>query len=114
MAQRTKSGYHLLMILTNVDGKVNASEDMVVRDWLTSSFPLQVNLDEEMALISELKREDYLPHFQRHMDLFYQHSTPAERLEFLQLAMNLIKADGTITREENIFFDILFEAWGSQ
>lgn len=114
MVQRAKSGYHLLMILTNVDGQVKASEDMVVRDWLSSSFPLQVNLDGEMALISSLRREDYLPHFHRHMDLFYQHSTPAERLELLQYAMNLIKADGTITKEENVFFDILFEAWGNE
>ena len=114
MVQRARSGYHLLMILTNVDGQLKVSEDMVVRDWLSSSFPLNVNLDEEMALISALKREDYLPHFQQHMDLFYQHSTPAERLEFLQYAMDLIKADGTITKEENEFFDILYDAWGNE
>ena len=108
------AGYHLLMLLTNVDGQVKPSEDMVVRDWLTQRFSFRPNLDEETAHLSSLKREDYLPHFQRQMDLFYRHSTPAERLEFLQYAMDLIKADGRISPEENEFFDLLYEAWSGE
>lgn len=112
--QRAKSGYHLLMLLTHVDGEPHVREDMVIRDWLTRHFPFTANLDREMELISALKPADYLPHFHRHMDLFYQYSTPAERMEFLQFAMHLIKADGRISREENIYFDTLYEAWGGE
>lgn len=109
--QRAISGYHLLMILTNVDGHLNVNEDLVIRDWLTAHFPAKPNLDEEMHTISLLTREEYLPHFQKHMDLFYENSTQAERLEMLQFAMNLIKADGNISKEENVYFDTLYDAW---
>jgi uncharacterized tellurite resistance protein B-like protein len=112
--QRAISGYHLLMILTNVDGKLNVKEDLVIRDWLATHFTVKAALDDEMAVISNLGKEDYSAHFNRHMDLFYQHSSYAERLELLQFAMNLIKADGNISPEENTFFDALYDAWGNE
>lgn len=112
--QRQISGYHLLMILTNVDGKVHAAEDLVVREWLSNHFQERVNLDEEMEAISSLKPADYPLHFHLHMENFYLHSTDQERLGLLQFAMDLIKADGIITPEENRFFDMLYEAWGKE
>jgi len=112
--QKAISGYHLLMILTHVDGHLNVNEDLVIRDWLSQHFTVKHDLDEEMAVISALGTEDYLNHFHQHMDLFYQHSTKEERLELLQFAMNLIKADGAITKEENSFFDTVYDAWSEE
>lgn len=112
--QRAVSGYHLLMILTQVDGKINVQEDLVVRDWLSAHFPAKPDLDEEMAVISGLDPSGYDRHFHEHSDRFYQHSSKEERLELLQFAMNLIKADGKISREENSFFDRLYDAWSEE
>lgn len=112
--QRAISGYHLLMILTNADRKLNVKEDLVIRDWLAKHFPAKPDLDEEMAVISELRHEDYSIHFHKHKDLFYEHSTHTERLELLQFAIDLIKADGEITKEENSFFNELYDAWNEE
>jgi uncharacterized tellurite resistance protein B-like protein len=112
--QRAVSGYHLLMILTDADGKQHVKEDLVIRDWLAIHFPVKPDLDEEMAEISLLGRDDYPAHFHKHKDLFYQYSTHKERLELLQFAMALIKADGEITKEENTFFNELYDAWNEE
>ena len=105
------AGYHLLMILSAVDGEFNVAEDMVIRQWLAEQFPFTVNLDREMEVLSELKKDDYMVHFQRCMADFYEDSNEAERNELLQFAINLVKADKKITREENIFLDELFNEW---
>ncbi len=112
--QRAISGYHLLMILTNVDGRLNVNEDLVIRDWLSQHFPVKPNLDNEMEVISSLEKSDYASHFHTHMNLFYQHSEKQDRLELLQFAMNIIKADGQISKEENAFFNELYDAWNEE
>jgi uncharacterized tellurite resistance protein B-like protein len=109
--QRAIAGYNMLMLLTVVDGKIHTKEDLVIREWLTNSFNVKPNLDDEMEKLSSLKTEDYPLHFQHQMDKFYANSTQQERNDFLQFAMFLIKADGKITKEENLFFDMLFDAW---
>ncbi len=109
--QKAISGYHLLMLLTIIDDKLNATEDAVVVDWLAKSYNTKLPLDEAMTILAGLKKEDFKPHFLKHMDLFYAHSNEKERVEFLQFAMNIIKADGMIDQRENEYFDILFEAW---
>ncbi|MBK9381359.1 MAG: TerB family tellurite resistance protein [Chitinophagaceae bacterium] len=112
--QRAISGYHLLMILTNVDGKLNVNEDLVIRDWLSQHFLVRADLDKEMEVISTLERSDYPSHFHTHMNLFYQHSEKQDRLQLLQFAMNIIKADGEISNEENTFFNELYDAWNEE
>lgn len=109
--QKAISGYHLLMLLTIVDDKLNATEDAVVVDWLAKSYNGKLPLDEQMEILANLRKDDFKAHFEHHMDLFYSHSTEQERTAFLQYAMNIIKADGQIEESENVFFDKLFEAW---
>jgi len=48
------------------------------------------------------------------MNLFYQHSEKQDRLQLLQFAMNIIKADGEISNEENSFFNELYDAWNEE
>lgn len=109
--EKAKAGYNMLMLLTVVDNKLHTKEDLVIREWLTNTFPVRANLDAEMEKLSSLPTNEYATHFQQQMDIFYSHSTQQERNDFLQFALFLIKADGKITKEENHFFDMLFDAW---
>ncbi len=105
------AGYHILMILSAVDGIFDAKEDLVIEDWLEKEFPLRVNLDKETEFLSALKQEDYMVHFQSCMADFYEDSTEEERNELIQYAIKLAKADKKITEEENIFINELFNEW---
>ncbi len=105
------AGYHLLMILSAVDGEFFAKEDLVIKKWIEKEMPLHVNLDPEIEILSALKKEDYMLHFQKCMADFYEDTTEEERNDFLQYAIQLTKAVQPITPEENIFIDELFNEW---
>ena len=108
---KTIAGYHLLMILSAVDFRIGAEEDKVIRQYLVQEFPFRVNLDREMAIISNLGPDEWERHFLKSMDDFYDDATEEERLSLLQFAIRLTKADKVITKEENRFLNMLFEAW---
>lgn len=105
------AGYHILMILSAVDGTFTVKEDLVIEKWLENEFPLRVNLDKETEFLSKLKEEDYMVHFQKCMADFYEDSTEAERNQLIDYAIKLAKADNRITPEENIFINELFNEW---
>jgi hypothetical protein len=111
---KTMAGYHILMILSAVDFRFNEHEDTVIRDYLVHEFPFHVSLDREMAIISNLRHDEWEQHFVKAVDDFYDDSTPAERIHLLDFAVQLCKADQVITREENHFLNILFESWEPQ
>ena len=111
---KTIAGYHLLMILSAVDFRVGADEDKVIRDYLVQEFPFRVNLDREMAIISNLKQEEWEGHFLKMMDDFYDDATEEERNKLIRFAIKLSKADNVITQEENRFLNLLFENWKSE
>ena len=108
---KTIAGYHLLMILSAVDFRVGADEDKVIRDYLVQEFPFRVNLDREMAIISNLKQEEWEGHFLKMMDDFYDDSTDEERNNLLQFPIQLTKAHNVITKEENYYLNMLFDTW---
>ena len=105
------AGYHILMILSAVDGKFFGKEDLVIEKWLEKEMPLHVNLDNEIEILSALKQEDYMIHFQKCMADFYEDTTDKERIELLDYAIKLTKAVKPITPEENVFIDELFNEW---
>jgi uncharacterized tellurite resistance protein B-like protein len=105
------AGYHMLMLLSNVDGDFTPDEGALIVDYLSETFPFRVNLDNEIEFISKLKREDYLPHFAKAMDDFYQDSTEHERADFISFAVKMVKADNKITPTENIFLEQLLDGW---
>lgn len=107
------AGYHLLMILSAVDHKFHAGEDLVIRDWLLEQFPFAVDLDKELHVISSLDEEAYMSNFQNAMNDFYQDSTEQERNELLAFAIKLAKSDKVISAEENTFLNELFTNWGN-
>jgi hypothetical protein len=108
---KTIAGYHLLMILSAVDYRVGPAEDIVIRDYLVEEFPFRVNLDREMAIISNLKPDEWEAHFLKRMDDFYDDATEEERTSLLKFAVELTKADNVITQEENKYLNLLFESW---
>lgn len=101
----------MLMILSVVDGRLFAKEDLIIEKWIEKEMPLQVNLDREVEILSSLKPDDYMIHFQKCMADFYEDSTEKERMEFLDYSIKLTKAVKPITPEENIFIDELFNEW---
>lgn len=111
---KTIAGYHLLMILAAADFRFKASEDMVIRAYLEQEFPFHVSLDNEMAIISNLTPDQWESHFIKYMDDFYDDATPEERNNLLQFALDLTKADGIITVEENHYLQLLFDNWHSE
>ncbi len=108
---KTIAGYHLLMILSAVDFRVSAQEDEVIRSYLVEEFPFHVNLDREMAIISNLMPDEWEKHFYVSMDDFYDDATEEERNSLLDFAIQLTKADNVITKEENYYLNLLFENW---
>ncbi len=108
---KTMAGYHLLMILSAVDYRFNHLEDKVIREYLVEEFPIHVNLDREMEVISNLRPEEWESHFLKAMDDFYDDATEAERRSLLNFAIQLTNADKIITKEENYYLNLLFEAW---
>ncbi|WP_344822947.1 hypothetical protein [Rurimicrobium arvi] len=111
---KTMAGYHILMILSAVDFRFNPNEDIVIRDYLLHEFPFHVNLDKQMATISNLKPDEWESHYIKAIEDFYDDSTEQERLKLLDFAMQLCKADSVITKTENHYLNLLFEAWDPQ
>jgi len=108
------AGYHLLLMLCEVDGEFPESEGKVIVRYLEESFPFHVNLDEEVEFLSTLPKTDYMEHFQKAMNDFYEDSTPDERDDFLNFAVKLVKADDVITKDENIYLNTLYNAWAPE
>jgi uncharacterized tellurite resistance protein B-like protein len=105
------SGYHMLMILSQVDGHFAPEEGQVIIKYLQDTFPFRLNLDNEMDILSNLKPEEYKAHFLKCIDDFYDDSTPEERIQFLDFAAALVGADNEVSPEENVFLNELFNAW---
>ena len=108
------AGYHMLMILSHVDGDFDKNEGKVIVNYLKESFPFRVELDNELEILSALPKEDYFLHFNNAMNDFYEDSIPQERIDFLNFAVKMVKADRKITQEENKYLKELFFAWDSE
>jgi uncharacterized tellurite resistance protein B-like protein len=104
-------GYNILSILSKADNKFDPNEDIVIRNWLIQEFDFTKNLDEQVEILSNLKKSEYEAFFIQQLDLFYTVSTQTQRLNLLQFAMNLIKADGKIKKGEHQYFDLMFSHW---
>lgn len=108
---REVAGYHMLMILSAVDGKFNGKEDKIIRSYMEENFSGKINYDQEMEIISSIPAIDYPVHFNDAMNLFYMQSTQHERNHFLDMATRLVAADKKISPRENLFLNELYFAW---
>ena len=105
------AGYHLLMILSAVDRTFSIGEDRVIAEYLAENFPIPIDLDRELEVISAVLEEDYMVHFQKAMADFYEDSTEKERLQLIDFAIKLTKATAPITKEENMYLCELYDEW---
>ncbi len=110
---KAEAGYHMLQLLSAVDGKFGPKEDLVITNYLVENYPFHVEMDGAMEELSKLKSEDYILHFQKCMDDFFQDSEEQERTRFLKFAIDIVKADDEVTQHENIFLKTLFDSWDS-
>jgi hypothetical protein len=108
------AGYHILLMLSEIDGEFPTSEGQIIVAYLEENFPFRVNLDEEIQYLSTLPKKYYAEHFDAAMNDFYEDSTPEERNHFLDFAVQLVKADDVITKDENIYLNKLFAAWAPE
>jgi len=111
------AGYKMLLILANADGEHETLESEIIKTYLGDEFEAAFSklvIEAEISRYSALNHTQLVQEFDFAMHSFYRNSSKAERTAFLQYAMNLIKADATISREENEFIDHLFEAWETE
>ena len=108
---KTMAGYHILMILSAVDFRFHIEEEKIIREFLFQEFPFRINLDNEIAHISNLRHDEWMPHFQKCIDDFHDDATEEERNSLLKFALYLAKADKVITNEENEYLQLLFNSF---
>lgn len=108
---RSVAGYHMLVILSAIDGKHQPKEEKIIRDYMKENFSDEINFDDELDRIMTIPAEDYPVHFNNAMNQFYIRSTQAERNHFLDQATRLVAADKHITKKENLFLHELYYAW---
>ena len=105
------AGYHLLMILSSVDGEFAPEEGMKIQEYLSEEFPFRMNLDNELDAIANLKPEEWKDHFEFHARCFFEDSEEKERKKFLTFAKSLIKADDQVSDDEHRFYKLLKNIW---
>lgn len=110
-SNKSIAGYHLLMILSAVDGEFAPEEGMLIQQYLADEFPFKMNLDDELEVIATLNPEDWKAHFEFHAQCFLDDSTEEERKSFKKFAKTLIKADEEVSESEHDFYEILKTSW---
>lgn len=110
-SNKSIAGYHLLMILSSVDGNFAPEEGLKIQEYLAEEFPFRMNLDNELEVIATLQPEDWKDHFEFHARCFQEDSTADERKNFISFAKSLIKADDQVSEDEHRFYLLLKNLW---
>ena len=62
------AGYHLLMILSAVDGIIKPEEGLKVQEYMAEEFPFRLNLDDELEIIAQLTADQWKEHCCRKLE----------------------------------------------
>jgi len=106
-----QSGYHMLMILSVVDGKYDVAEGKVIVNYLTKNYDSEFDLDDENKALLEIPKELIPEHFKDAAAEFLRHSSEPQRIDFIAFAYRLTAADGKVEREENKILHSLSHFW---
>ena len=106
-----QSGYHMLMILSVVDGKYQVAEGKVIVNYLTKNYESEIDIDKENQAILAVPNDMLPEHFKNAADDFLKHSTEEQRIDFMAFAFRLIQADGKVDRDENKILKSLSHFW---
>ena len=109
--EKSIAGYHMLVILSEVDGYFDVAEKKLISKYIKDNNPNLINLEVQNRILNSLPKELYMEHFEKVANDFYWQSTPDERNSFISLAFKLVKADHSISDEENIYIDALYDIW---
>lgn len=110
-SNKSIAGYHLLMILSSVDGEFAPAEGLKLQEYLAEEFPFEINLDDELDVIATLHEDQWKSHFEFHAKCFYDDSTDEERNDFIKFAKSLIKADESVSDQEHDYYKMLKNIW---
>lgn len=110
-SNKSIAGYHILMILSSVDGEFAPEEGLKLQEYLADEFPFKIDLDDELDVIATLQPEEWKAHFEFHAQCFFDDSTEEERQDFMKFAKSLIKADDKVSDQEHDYYMILKKIW---
>ena len=106
-----QSGYHMLMILSVVDGKYDVAEGKVIVDYLVKNYQLNIDIDKENQALLAIEENGLPQHFRQASQHFQINSTHEQRVDFIAFAYRLVEADGVVGREENKILSSLANSW---
>jgi uncharacterized tellurite resistance protein B-like protein len=109
---KTEAGFHILMMLSLVDGSIQSSESSVILDFLEENFSEPIEIIKEQAFIRACPEEDRLQHFTESVQQFYSISNAADRDKFIAFAMQVVMADKKMEQAENAYINALYDTWG--
>jgi uncharacterized tellurite resistance protein B-like protein len=109
---KTEAGFHILMMLSLVDGNIQSSESSVILDFLEENFSEPIEIIKEQAFIRACPEEDRLQHFTESAQQLYKISNPADRDKFIAFAMQVVMADKKMEQAENAYINALYDTWG--
>ena len=109
---KTEAGFHILMMLSLVDGSIQSSESSVILDFLEESFSEPIEIIKEQAFIRACPEDERLQHFTESAQQFYKISTTTDRDKFIAFAMQVVMADKKMEQAENAYINALYDTWG--
>jgi hypothetical protein len=109
---KTEAGFHILMILSKADGRIDKLESDVLFEFLEKNFKQPIDLIKEQAFLMAYPTETVMDHFLETAEHFFKISNTVERNKLLQFAMKICMADEKMEIQENKFINALYDAWG--
>lgn len=109
---KTEAGFHLLMILSKADGTVAKSESHILLDFLEINYNEPIDIIKEQAFLMAYPTNELMDHFLEIAEQFFKISTSMERNKLIQFAMKICMADDKMENQENIYINVLYDAWG--
>jgi len=127
-----EAAYNMMMILSIVDGDFLHKEGDVIVEYLREMHEPFIGTENENPFFLELSEEQLIEHFkdasfeffrkhnkEERLQIFegaarefYEHSLQSDRETFIEYAKQIIIADHSISKEENLYINRLFALWG--
>ena len=108
---KSVAGFHILMILSQVDGRFSEEESEVAARYVSKHFMDDFQMETEAINLKTLSPQNYFFHFRNCMNIFYSRSSSAERAALVKFAVEMVNADHKITTEENVYLNELLNNW---
>lgn len=108
---KLEAGFHLLMMLSLSDGKLDQAETDVIMDFLNDHFDGNIDLVKEQAFLRALPIDEHENHFLETAQHLYSITTQDERHTITHFAMEVAMADEAMQVQENKLINILYDSW---